>query len=104
MLAIVGGVAERLRDRDAHLLRHAAQCFGEAKAVDHHHKLENVAANAAAEAMENLLGRVDGKRRGLLLVERAKAHVIRAGFAQLDVIAHNLDDISSRPYFVHLAH
>ena len=49
--------------------------------------------HSAAEAVIELLRRADAERRGLLVVERAQADVIRARLAQLDVALHYVDDI-----------
>ena len=43
-----------------------------------HHELEDVAARAAAEAVVELLDRVDAERRRALLVERAQPLQARA--------------------------
>ena len=43
-----------------------------------HHKLEDIAAGAAAEAMPDLLGRVDIEARRLLFVKRAQRPEVRA--------------------------
>lgn len=45
--------------------------------------------------MENLPGRVDDKRRGFFLVERAQPFEILTCFRQGHVVAHDIDDIDS---------
>ena len=62
--------------------------------VDFLHEAEDVAGSAASEAVEELAGGVDGKRRRLLLVEWAEpGKILRPGFFQLHVIADQPDDI-----------
>ena len=50
-----------------------------------HDKGDHVASRAAAEAVEGLRIRKDGKRRRFLAVERADALIVRAGTLQIDV-------------------
>src|SRR2546430_1802121 len=47
---------------------------------------------------------MDREGRSFLLVKGAQALVMDSGLAELDVIAHNLDDIRRRPNFVHFSH
>ena len=58
-----------------------------------HQKADRTAVCAAAEAMVELLGRRDRKRRGFLRMERAQAHKVRAALFQLDVTADDIDDV-----------
>ena len=59
-----------------------------------HHELEDVAALAAAEAVVELLDRVDAERRRPLVVERAQPRVAPlAGLAQLGPRVHQLDEV-----------
>jgi hypothetical protein len=59
-----------------------------------HHELEDVAALAAAEAVVELLDRVDAERRRPLVVERAQPRVAPlAGLAQLGARADELDEV-----------
>jgi hypothetical protein len=59
-----------------------------------HHELEDVAALAAAEAVVELLDRVDAERRRPLVVERAQPGVAPlAGLAQLRPRVHQLDEV-----------
>src|SRR5207248_8226817 len=56
---------------------------------------EDVARLVAAEAIVVLMGGVDGKGAGLFLVKGAEASVVlRAGFAELEVVADDADDVS----------
>ena len=80
-----------LRQRHPDLVGHRPQRLREGEFVDLHHKLEDVAAHAAAEAVVELLDRMDGKRGGLLRVERAQTHEVLACLLQAHVVAHNAD-------------
>ena len=79
---------------DAELLGDGADGFGKGDVLDLLDKAEDVAGDSAAEAVEELARGVDGERRRLFAVEGAQAGVVlRAGFAQLDVVADDADDI-----------
>ncbi|MCU0313384.1 MAG: hypothetical protein MUC84_04905 [Solirubrobacteraceae bacterium] len=56
-------------------------------------ELEEVAALAAAEAVEDLLLGVDAERRRALVVERAGAHPLVPGAAQLGLRAHEVEHV-----------
>ena len=56
-------------------------------------ELEHVAADAAAEAVEEPLVRVDVKRRRLLRMERTETLVRRARALQRHVLLHDLQDV-----------
>ena len=59
-----------------------------------HHEREHVARGLAAEAVVDLLDRVDAERRGPLVVERAASDVLaRAGAAQLGVVGDHRDHV-----------
>jgi len=79
---------------DAQFFSHHSHGFGKGDVLDLLDESENISAGIAAKAVKELVSRVHGKRRGLFLVERAQPRVIlRAGFPQLDVLAHNADDV-----------
>ena len=83
-----------LGHRDAELLGHHAHGFGEGDVLDLLHEAEDIASGIAAEAVKELVAGVHRERRGLFLMEGAQPGlVLRAGFAQLDVLAHNADDV-----------
>ena len=83
-----------LGKRDAGLGGDGADGLGEAEAFHLHDEGEDVAFFVAAEAVEVAVGGVDGEGAGLFLVEGAEAGVVLgAGFAQLDVVADDLDDV-----------
>ncbi len=60
-----------------------------------HQETDGRAVRAAAEAVIELLGRADGKRRAFLVMKRAQPHEIRAAFLQLDKTSHHVDDIDA---------
>ncbi len=71
-----------------------AHGFGEGDVLDLLHEAEDIARNSAAEAVKELVGGVDRERRRLFLVKRAQPLVIlRAGLAQLHVLADDADDV-----------
>src|SRR4029450_2452616 len=70
------------------------------QAVLTHEEAEHVAADAAPEAMEDALARVDHERGRLLAVERTEPLVVLAGLAESDEAPDELDDIHARPDLV----
>ena len=66
-------------DRDAEPLREPLDRADEVEVLGLAHERDDVAALPAAEAVVELLDRVDGERRRLLLVERAAAGETRSG-------------------------
>ena len=75
-------------------MRHHPHGFGEGDVFDFLHEAEDVAGDAAAEAVKKLARGMDGERRGLLAVEWAQAgEILRARLLQLDVVADDADDI-----------
>ena len=56
-------------------------------------EVDRVAAFLAPVAVEELPGRADGERRGLLLVERAQALVVAPGALQGDGLPDELDEV-----------
>src|SRR5262249_42487299 len=62
-----------------------------------HHELDHVAADAAGEALVELVHHVDGERGALFAVERAETHVaVGAAAPQTDVFADYADDVDRR--------
>ena len=89
-----GGAELALGQRDAALGGDDADGFGEADVLHLHDEGEDVALFVAAEAVEVAVGGVDGEGAGLFFVEGAEAGVVLgAGFAQLDVVADDADDV-----------
>ena len=83
-----------LGQRNAELLRDHADGFREGDVFDLLDEAEDVAGDAASEAVIELARGVDGKRRRLLAVEGAEAGIVlRAGLLQLDVVADDADDV-----------
>src|SRR5205085_10892151 len=67
--------------------------FRERHALDLHHEVEHAPALAAAEAIENILRRIDRKRRRLLLVKRTARHPVRALLLQRHIILYDAHDV-----------
>ena len=89
-----GGAELALGQRDAALGGDDADGFGEADVLHLHDEGEDVALFVAAEAVEVAVGGVDGEAAGLFFVEGAEAGVVlRAGLAELDVVADDADDV-----------
>jgi hypothetical protein len=81
------GVAD-FGQRDAELLRDETNGFGEGDVFDFLDEAEDVAGDAASEAVIELAGGVDGEGSGFFAVKGAEAgEVLGAGFFQLDVVA-----------------
>ncbi len=79
---------------NAQLLRDRSHCFRESNVLDLLDKRKHVARNSAAKAVKELPRGMDGKRRRLLPMKRTKpGKVLRPRLAQLDVLAHNADDV-----------
>ena len=71
-----------------------ADGFREGDHVHLHDKGEDVALLVTAEAVEVAVGGIDGETAGFFLVEGAEAGIVlRAGLAQLYVVADDLDDV-----------
>ena len=81
-----------LVDLDAGACGQRAESLGEGRAIPLHDEAEDVAAQAAAEAMPRLARRGDDERRCLLAVEWAEALVGCAGLLQRDRFADDIDD------------
>jgi hypothetical protein len=81
-----------LVDLDAGACGQRAECLGEGRTVPLHDETEDVAAQAAPEAMPALAGRSDDERRRLLTVEGTEALVGGARLLQRDALADDVDD------------
>jgi hypothetical protein len=93
-----------LDKRDANLLRKSFESFGKGYVVNQHDELENVSANTTAKTVKDLFAGMDRKRWGLFLMKRAKAHHVCTGFAQLNVVTYDLDNIGSGANVFNLIH
>ena len=82
-----------LGKRHAEPLRQLLDRVREADLLVQLEKLEDVAADAAAEAVEEPLVAVDVKRRRLLAVKRAEPLVGGAGLLQRHVVLDDDDDV-----------
>ena len=83
-------------ERDAEPLRQPLDGAGEVEVLRLADEGDHVAALAAAEAVVELVGRVDREARRPLLVERAAAGVARAGLAQRRPAGDDLDHVGCR--------
>ena len=89
-----GELNSRLGSGMPHFGGDDADGFGEADVLHLHDEGEDVAFFVAAEAVEVAVGGVDGEGAGFFLVEGAEAGVVlRAGFAELEVVADDADDV-----------
>ena len=68
-------------------------CLGEGEALGQREELEDVAARAAAEAVEEALAAIDGERRRLLAMKRAEAFVALAGELERRDLGDEVDDV-----------
>jgi hypothetical protein len=80
-------------------LRQRADRFRKFHAFLVHHKLEDVATSSTPKAMPQALF-VDGERRCLLAMERAKANPTAATTLQVYHFANGLQRVSTTPYFI----
>ena len=88
-------------ERDAEALREPLDGAGEVEALGLAHERDHVAALAAAEAVVELVGRVDREARRPLLVERAAAGVPRARLPQRGPAGDDLDHVGRRHDLAH---
>ena len=84
---------------DAHLGRDHAHRLLERQALPLHQEAEGIAALATAKALVEALGGHDIEGWRLLVVEGASRLVFLAGALELDVLAHNLDDVGASAHF-----
>ena len=85
--------ADLLGKRHAELRREMLDRVDEAELFLQLEKLEDVAADAAAEAVEKSLVAVDVERRAFLGVKRAEALVRGARFPERHILLHDLHDV-----------
>ena len=94
LASFLRGVELDLGGGNAELLGDGADRFREGYVFDLLDEGEDVSRDSAAEAVEELAAGVDGKRGRLLAVEGTESRVVlRPGFAQLDVLADDADDV-----------
>lgn len=60
-----------------------------------HQETDGVAAASATKALVDFLGRGYGEGGRFLIMERAKAEVIRPAFFEFDELPHDFDDVDS---------
>ena len=92
---LFGRVDRVVGHRHAHLLRQVGHGVAKAHSRVLHQEADGVAVRAAAEAVIELLGRVDAEARRLLAVEGAQPHVVGAAALELDMASHDLDDVDA---------
>src|SRR6202167_130854 len=78
-------------NRDSAFLRDCAYRFWKRALLELHHEFENISARAAAKAVVNLLHRMHGERRRLLLVERTQPGEVLAALLQAHVLTDHAD-------------
>ena len=64
-----------------------------------HQEAVDISALSAAKAVKDLLGLGYGERPRLLLVERAKSHVVGALLLKVDVLSHHIHNVIAGPDF-----
>ena len=65
-----------------------------------HQKAEYIATRVTAKAIKKPLGGADGERWRLFLMKRAQSLRIRATALELDIVADDIDDISTEQDFL----
>ncbi len=106
LLALLGGAGALLRAQvflrhlQAGLLRQVLDRLDEADAGVLHQEADRVAMLAAAEAMEELLGRADAEGGRFLAVEGAQPHEVGATLLELHIATDDLDDVDARKEFL----
>ena len=93
LAALLGRTVAAVGDGDAAFFGHGAHRVQEIALIHLHHEFENVAADAAAEAVVDLLHGMHGERRRFLGMKRAQADEILAAFFQAHVFADHADDV-----------
>ena len=79
--------------RDARLLGQQLECLAELQPFGLHHEAEHVAADVADPALPRLPLRIDVEARPAVVVPGADADEVAALATQLDVAAHQVDDV-----------
>src|SRR3982750_2318722 len=83
---------------DAHARCHVLHRFRKREAFGEREEFENIAARAAAEAVEKPFVTLDVERRRLLAMKRAEALVALAGQLEGSDLADEVDDVRRAPY------
>ena len=98
LAGLLGGVKTRASARGMPALAATARtASGKLMFIELHHEREDVALLMAPETIKISVIRIDRKGTRLLLMERTKPRIVlRAGLAQLHIVAHDLDDIHLR--------
>ncbi|CAM5434678.1 hypothetical protein RLIN73S_01362 [Rhodanobacter lindaniclasticus] len=88
------------RHGEAHRLRQLLHRVGELQPVVVHQELDRAAVHAAAEAVEELLGRADVERGRALVVERAAGGPLAPGLLQRHPPLDHVDDVDAGKQFI----
>ena len=105
LAGIVVGVLGTLGHGDAVAFGEALEGFEERDAFEFLDEADDVALGLAAEAVIELLGGVDGKRRGFFLMKRAETLIaVGACLAEADFFADDADDVDARFQFLDEVH
>src|SRR3990170_627906 len=80
---------------DSGALRQNFQGLGKINSLHFFDKSKNIAMLAAAKTMKTASVRIDHKRGGLLIMERAERLPVDAGFFQLQIRADQVNNINS---------
>ena len=90
--------ARRIDELDARALGELLQGLAKLDALDTHVEGEDIAAAAAAKAMEVARLREDDEGGGLFLMERAETLVGSPGLLELNVVGDEVDDLGAVPH------
>ena len=83
----------RLRQRDIGALRQFFHRFGKITVFHFHQKAVYIPRRSTAETVIKLFFTVDGKRRGLFVMERAKSEVRTALLLQRNVLGNDIHNV-----------
>ena len=91
--ALLRRTLPRLRNRNPAFFRDSPHRFRERRLLQLHHKLKNVPALSATEAVIHLLHRAHAERRRLLLVKRTQPAEILPALLQTHIFANHANNV-----------
>lgn len=94
-LALILRAGLALSYGNSQLPSQASHSLGETDPILAHEELEDTSASSATKTFEDALSGADTKGRGFFFVEGTQAEEVSSGSLEGDVLADNLDDISS---------
>ncbi len=100
MLFVVGASAVLARHLDAGDRRERFDRRDEVEPIVFHQKRQRSAGRTAAEAVIELLLRIDAERRRLFVVKRAQRLKVATGFAQRHARIDHVDDVDPRQQII----